>query len=81
MEKINYCWLLTICLLTAFIVLLRFIQIIWLRYIEVNERRAMEITRSTEQDLLHKRKLELTDKQEEIRKFERPHEIEMKKIK
>jgi len=78
---ITYCWLLTVCILIAFIFLLKFIQTTWLRCIEKRENEKKEISRNSEQVEIHKRKLELMDKQEEIKKFERLHEIEMKKIK
>ena len=68
-----------ICCLIAFIYFLKFVQSIGLRVIEKKENRQKEDSRSTEQVEIQKRKIEIMDKQEEIRKLERLHEIGLKK--
>ena len=70
-----------ICILLALVFVIKFIQTLWLRYIERSENRRFEIAKKDDQNSLHLRKLETMEKQEEIRKFERLHEIELKKIK
>jgi 23S rRNA maturation mini-RNase III len=66
-------------LLVVVIYVLKFIETIWLKKIDAAERKGMAEVQAKEQWEILKRKLELLNKQEEIRKFERPHEIELKK--
>jgi biopolymer transport protein ExbB/TolQ len=81
MEKITYCWLLTVCLLIAFIFLLKFIKVVWIKRIEMKESDRLEAKRNAGQDKINNTKNAVILEQEGIRKLERVHELALQENK
>jgi hypothetical protein len=81
MEELIFKSVLAICVLILLVYVLKFIQTIWLKQIEIKERKSCEDGMNAEQEKIFDRKIKLIEKQEMIRNCERLHELEMKKIK
>ena len=78
MEKIIHDSVCSICLLIGFIFLLKFVQNVWFKYRDISAAKKIEEQRNTHQLAVFDKKIQILDKEEEIRKCERPHEVQLK---